>query len=95
VVQLLVKWSSSLAELATWEDLQLLKQRFPHAPAWGQATCYGGGNVTTASNMVVRKNDLNDSGSGPACKLTNEEAQQECARSTMSVSLDSGPQCVV
>jgi hypothetical protein len=33
VVQVLVKWSSSPAELATWEDLQPLKQRFPHAPA--------------------------------------------------------------
>jgi hypothetical protein len=27
--------------LATWEDLEALKQRFPRAPAWGQAGSEG------------------------------------------------------
>jgi hypothetical protein len=33
-----VRWSSSVLELATWENLAHLHQHFPRAPAWGQAT---------------------------------------------------------
>jgi hypothetical protein len=33
----LVKWSHMSQELATWEDKEALRQRFPAAPAWGQA----------------------------------------------------------
>jgi hypothetical protein len=46
VMQVLVKWSSWPESLATWEDFEALKQRFPHASAWGQAVANGGGNVT-------------------------------------------------
>jgi hypothetical protein len=48
VVQVFVQWSSILAKLLTWEDMESLKQRFPRAPAWGQAAAFGGGNVSTA-----------------------------------------------
>ncbi|KAM3386100.1 hypothetical protein ACQJBY_009639 [Aegilops geniculata] len=34
-----------LESLATWEDLEALKQRFPRAAAWGQAAFQGKGNV--------------------------------------------------
>lgn len=34
----LVRWRGMAAELATWEDLRSLHQRFPEAPAWGQAS---------------------------------------------------------
>jgi hypothetical protein len=37
VQQVLVKWSHMSQELATWEDKEALRQRFPAAPAWGQA----------------------------------------------------------
>lgn len=37
VHQVLVKWSGWPSSLATWEDLAPLQQRFPAAPAWGQA----------------------------------------------------------
>ena len=37
VQQVLVKWSGWPASLATWEDMEALLQRFPAAPAWGQA----------------------------------------------------------
>ncbi|WVZ49086.1 hypothetical protein U9M48_000467 [Paspalum notatum var. saurae] len=47
--QVLIKWSHLPVELATWENLVPLKQRFPNAPAWGQAGFQGGGNVTSAS----------------------------------------------
>jgi hypothetical protein len=41
--QVLIKWSGWPEALATWEDLEALHQRFPGAPAWGQAGSLGGG----------------------------------------------------
>ena len=43
VQQALIKWSGWPASLATWEDLEALRQRFPAAPAWGQAGSLQGG----------------------------------------------------
>jgi len=40
--QVLVQWSNWPPELATWEDLDYMKQIFPYAPAWGQAAFQGG-----------------------------------------------------
>jgi hypothetical protein len=37
VAQVKVLWSGMDESLATWEDLKALKDRFLHAPAWGQA----------------------------------------------------------
>jgi len=48
VQQALIKWSGWPASLATWEDLEALRQRFPAAPAWGQAGSLQGGSVTVA-----------------------------------------------
>jgi hypothetical protein len=48
VSQVLVQWSGQPEILATWEDSDELKQRFPRAPAWGQAGLQGRGNVNTA-----------------------------------------------
>lgn len=45
-VQVLIKWSSLPAHQATWEDYEVLKTRFPSAPAWGQAVSPAGGTVT-------------------------------------------------
>lgn len=42
-LQALVKWSGMPTTLATWEDMEGLHQRFPRAPAWGQASAYQGG----------------------------------------------------
>jgi hypothetical protein len=33
----LVRWAGMSDTLATWENLQELRQHFPSAPAWGQA----------------------------------------------------------
>jgi hypothetical protein len=52
VVQVMVQWSASPASLATWEDLEALKQRLPDAPAWGQASSFGGGNVTATDEIT-------------------------------------------
>jgi hypothetical protein len=46
IAQVLVHWSGSPPEDATWEDVDDLKRRFPRAPAWGQAGFQEGGNVS-------------------------------------------------
>jgi hypothetical protein len=45
VQQLLIKWSGWPEDLATWEDIECIKQRFPDAPAWGQAGFQDPGSV--------------------------------------------------
>jgi hypothetical protein len=52
VSQVLVQWSGSPSSLATWEDSEALRQRFPGALAWGQASAYGGGDVRTGQLLV-------------------------------------------
>jgi hypothetical protein len=49
VPQGLIQWSDQPDSLATWEDLEELRQRFPRAPAWGQAGFQGGGIVSDAN----------------------------------------------
>jgi hypothetical protein len=44
--QILVQWSGWPDSLATWENFEHLRQRFPDAPAWGQAVLQEGENVT-------------------------------------------------
>jgi hypothetical protein len=39
--------------LATWEDLEALRQWFPFAPAWGQAGSVGGGGGSTTEEAGV------------------------------------------
>jgi hypothetical protein len=45
IAQGLVKWSNLPVSLATWEDLEYLKQQFPHANVWSRPGTQGGGNV--------------------------------------------------
>lgn len=49
VSQALIQWSGQPESLATWEDIDELKQRFPRSPAWGQAGFQGKGNVSTTT----------------------------------------------
>jgi hypothetical protein len=48
-----VVWSGLSPDLATWGDMEALKQQFPHAPAWGQAVAQDRGNVSSASPDAV------------------------------------------
>jgi hypothetical protein len=50
VPQVLVQWSNLPRSLATWEDLEALKQCFPWAPAWGQAVSRRGGDVNSSED---------------------------------------------
>lgn len=47
VPQVLIKWSNLPSQAATWEDFYVVKERFPDAVAWGQATSEGGEDVST------------------------------------------------
>lgn len=51
--QVLIKWTTLPASLATWENVEELKTRFPRAPAWGQAAGKGGGNVMGPSSSTT------------------------------------------
>ena len=42
-LQGLIKWSGLPVSLATWENLESLRQRFPMAPTWGQVASQGEG----------------------------------------------------
>ena len=46
IPQVKVLWTSLHQSTATWEDYHVLRQRFPDAPAWGQASSSVGGSVT-------------------------------------------------
>lgn len=46
MAQVKVSWSGFPSSLATWEDEEALRSRFPRALAWGQAKTQGGRNVT-------------------------------------------------
>lgn len=47
--RVLVRWTGLPASMATWEDLMLLRQRFPASLAWGQASFQEGENVSTTT----------------------------------------------
>jgi hypothetical protein len=42
----LIKWSGMPATLATWENLESLRRRFPDASPWGQVNSQEEGNVS-------------------------------------------------
>jgi ribosomal protein L21E len=45
-LQVLIKWSTMKEDMATWEDYEVVRQRFPDAAAWGQAASQGEASVT-------------------------------------------------
>jgi hypothetical protein len=62
VVRVLVQWSGFSEEMATWEDLVSLRQRFPRASAWGQAEFQGEGNVSVPAPPADNWDDQDASG---------------------------------
>lgn len=51
----LVQWSGWPLSLATWENLEDLKRRFPRAPAWGQAGSFGGGVLAPLLKATLKR----------------------------------------
>ncbi|KAK1602459.1 hypothetical protein QYE76_071987 [Lolium multiflorum] len=45
-LQVLIKWSTMKEDMATWEDYEVVRQRFPDAAAWGQVATQGEASVT-------------------------------------------------
>ena len=81
VPQGLIHWSGQPESLATWEDLEELHQRFPRAPAWGQAGFQGRGSVSCTpgdtancvpSGTATTEGAVSNVTDGPA---TEEEVQ--------------------
>jgi hypothetical protein len=50
VQQGLIQWSNIPASLATWEDLEFLRQQFPRAGLWNLPRAQGRGNVSTSAS---------------------------------------------
>ncbi|KAK1617297.1 hypothetical protein QYE76_022814 [Lolium multiflorum] len=55
-----VVWSGVSDNLATWDNLQELKKRFPEAPAWGQAGSQGEGDVTNPATGLTRRHAVDE-----------------------------------
>lgn len=51
-LQVLIKWTSLPASMATWEDYEVLRTIFPGASAWGQADSQEGDSVMTEALAV-------------------------------------------
>jgi len=57
IPQVRVTWTGLPLATTTWEDYQVLKQRFPNAPAWGQAATQGGESVTWSRSRLKKEKD--------------------------------------
>ncbi|KAK1686410.1 hypothetical protein QYE76_047258 [Lolium multiflorum] len=70
--QVLVRWQGLPDAMATWEDKEDLRLRFPEHPAWGQAGSQDGGNVMDLNSDVAltstgkQKRRLRHAGRKPA-----------------------------
>ena len=54
ITQGLIQWSNLPRSLATWEDLEFLRQQFPRATIWDRLGAQGRGSVTTGLSTVPR-----------------------------------------
>lgn len=71
VSQGLIKWSDHSVSLATWEDLDHLRQQFPCATIWGHLGMQeGGGNVSvgTPAQQIATEDEAAPE-DGPTMKL--------------------------
>lgn len=62
----LIQWSGMPSAQATWEDMEALHQRFPRAPAWGQAGPRWGGDVSNPTTATPEPEDGLTDVAGPA-----------------------------
>ncbi|XP_073354880.1 uncharacterized protein [Aegilops tauschii subsp. strangulata] len=54
VIQLQVQWSNRPSTVTTWEDYDILKERYPSTCIWEGAPSQDGGNVTPADDDLQR-----------------------------------------
>ena len=82
VPQVLVQWSNLPRSLATWEDTEALRQRFPRAPAWGQAGLRWGGDVSIARGEEHDLDTCRADNAGPECiAVASNQSVPELRRS--------------
>ncbi|VAI89568.1 hypothetical protein VPH35_130311 [Triticum aestivum] len=62
IPQVLIKWSSQLEALASWEDFFELRSRFPGAAVWGQAASEERGDVTADTASASRPEPTSTTG---------------------------------
>ncbi|KAL0350215.1 UNVERIFIED_CONTAM: Transposon Ty3-G Gag-Pol polyprotein [Sesamum radiatum] len=55
VPQVLIQWSHSSPEQATWEDYHVVSAKFPDFDPWGQGGKKGGGSVATLTENTTSK----------------------------------------
>ncbi|KAL0341312.1 UNVERIFIED_CONTAM: hypothetical protein Sradi_4648000 [Sesamum radiatum] len=55
VPQVLIQWSHSSPEQATWEDYHAVSAKFPDFDPWGQGGKKGGGSVATLTENTTLK----------------------------------------
>jgi hypothetical protein len=72
VIQVLVQWSGNPGVYGHWEDLDLLRQRFPRASTWGQGEFQKKGVV---NNPVVPIND-----NTTEATKAQDQAHEDCRR---------------
>ena len=53
ITQGFIQWSNLPKSLATWEDLEFLRQQFPRAAVWNRLGAQGRGSVTSGSTTVA------------------------------------------
>jgi len=74
IAQGLIQWSNLPRSLATWEDLEFLRQQFPRATIWDRLGAQGRGSVTTGPSTVLRPAQESEEGaqdSGPQLRRSN------------------------
>jgi hypothetical protein len=57
IAQVKLTWVGLTTEVTTWEDYNVVKTRFPDAPAWGQAGSSAGGSVTPSAGDTQGKQE--------------------------------------
>lgn len=61
---LLIHWSGMTANLATWEDENEVKAKYPGAPAWGQAAGKEGGDVMDLTTNTTTPEEMQEAPDG-------------------------------
>ena len=58
IIHVQVSWTHLPPSMRSWESEAALRQRFPLAPAWGQAALQGEGPATTPTTRRRRQRDI-------------------------------------
>jgi hypothetical protein len=60
VVQHKMQWAGRPTSVATWEDYELMRQRFPAWDSWGQASSSGAATIMSGAATMPTSGDQED-----------------------------------